>query len=95
MGRRFYDQIERLILQIRREPGRFRLWDPPLRRHFSGVFPYAVLYVDQPDRVLIIAVMHLERRPGTGSSAFPVDRPPPPQPTFGFRFDAGRVGFRV
>jgi plasmid stabilization system protein ParE len=64
LGRRFYDQIEGLILDIRRQPRRFRLFDPPIRRHFSSVFPYAVLYVDQPDRVLIIAVMHMKRQVG-------------------------------
>ena len=64
LGRRFYDQVERLIRDIRRHPQRYRLFDPPIRRHFSDVFPYAVLYVDQPDRVLVIAVMHMMRRPG-------------------------------
>jgi toxin ParE1/3/4 len=61
---RFYDEIERLIIEIRKQPERFRLFDPPVRRHFSDVFPYAVLYLDQPDRVWIIAVMHMKRRPG-------------------------------
>jgi toxin ParE1/3/4 len=64
LGRKFYDEIERLILDVRRQPQRFPLLDPPIRRHFSNVFPYAVLYADQPDRVLIIAVMHMNRRPG-------------------------------
>lgn len=64
LGARFYDEIERLIRDIRQNPERFRLVDAPIRRHFSDVFPYAVLYVDQPDRVLIIAVMHMKRRPG-------------------------------
>ena len=64
LGKRFCDQMERLILDIRRQPQRFRLFDPPIRRHFSSVFPYAVLYVDQPDRVLILTIMHMKRRPG-------------------------------
>ena len=40
---RFYDEIERLILEARTQPDRFRMFDPPARRHFSDVFPYAVL----------------------------------------------------
>ena len=64
LGGRFYDEIESIICDIRRHPDRFPLFDPPVRRHFSNVFPYAVLYVAQPDRVLIIAVMHMKRRPG-------------------------------
>lgn len=61
---RFYDEIERLILGIRSDPKRFRIFDFPARRHFSSVFPYAVLYIDQPDRIWIVAVMHMKRRPG-------------------------------
>ena len=61
---RFSDEIEGLILEARRQPERFRRFDPPARRHFSDVFPYAVIYLDEPDRVWIVAVMHLKRRPG-------------------------------
>ena len=64
MAQATHDQIEGLILDIRRQPQRFRLFDPHIRRHFSHVFPYAVLYVDQPDRVLIVTIMHMKRRPG-------------------------------
>ena len=64
LGGRFYDEMERLILDIRREPQRFRRFDPPAQRHFSGEFPYAVIYVEQPDRIWILAMMHLKRRPG-------------------------------
>ena len=61
---RFYDEIERLIHEARSQPQRFRVFDPPARRHFSTVFPYAILFLDQPDRILIVAVMHMKRRPG-------------------------------
>jgi plasmid stabilization system protein ParE len=64
LGGRFYDEIEGLIVDIRRQPERFRPFDSPSRRHFSDVFPYAVIYLDEPDRVWIVAVMHLKRRPG-------------------------------
>ena len=64
LGGRFYDEMERLIFDIRRDPQRFRRFDPPTRRHFSREFPYAVIYVEQPDRVWILAMMHMKRRPG-------------------------------
>ena len=64
LGGRFYDEIERLITYIREHPDRFRLFDPPARRHRSTVFPYAVIYLEQPDRIWIVAVMHGKRRPG-------------------------------
>lgn len=63
LARRFYDELERLIQDIRRDPQRFRRFDPPAQRHLSTVFPYAVIYVEQPDRVWILAVMHLARHP--------------------------------
>jgi plasmid stabilization system protein ParE len=64
LGGRFYDQIERLILDIRRQPQLYPLFDSPVRRHFDSVFPFAILYVDQPGQVLVVAVMHMKRRPG-------------------------------
>jgi hypothetical protein len=64
LGGRFYDEMERLIGDIRRDPKRFRRFDPPAQRHLGNVFPYAIIYVEQPDRIWILAVMHLKRRPG-------------------------------
>lgn len=64
LGGRFYDEMERLIHDVRRDPKRFRRFDPPAQRHFSNVFPYAVIYVEQSDRIWILAVMHLKRHPG-------------------------------
>jgi len=64
LGGRFYDEIEGLIQDICRQPERFRLFDAPARRHFSDVFPYVVIYLDEPERVWILAGMHLKRRPG-------------------------------
>ena len=56
--------MEGLILDIRRQPDRFRQFDAPARRHFSDVLPYAIICLDEPDRVWIVAVMHMKRRPG-------------------------------
>ena len=61
---RFYDEIEGLIEDVRRHPDRFRIFDGDARRHFSDVFPYAVIYLDEPDRIWIVAVMHMHREPG-------------------------------
>jgi hypothetical protein len=43
LGDRFFNEIETLISDICRYPERYRLLEPPVRRHFSQVFPYAVL----------------------------------------------------
>jgi toxin ParE1/3/4 len=63
LGGRFYDEIERVIAEIDNAPHRFRLYDPPARRHLARDFPYAVVYLDEPERVWIVAVMPLRREP--------------------------------
>ncbi|NJL19041.1 MAG: hypothetical protein HC901_01670 [Bdellovibrionaceae bacterium] len=40
------------------------LFDPPAHRHFSRWFPYGLIYLEESDRLWIVAVMHLQRRPG-------------------------------
>ncbi len=64
LGGRFYDEIERLIGNICKQPDRFFSFYPPTRRALSRRFPYSVVYIDQPDRVWIVAVAHAKRRPG-------------------------------
>lgn len=64
LGGRFYDEIEELIAEIRAAPRRFRAFDSPARRHLAHNFPYAIIYLDEPDRVWIVAVMPLKRKPG-------------------------------
>lgn len=63
LGGRFYDEIERLIAEINAAPGLFRQYDPPARRNLARDFPFAVVYLDEPDRVWILAVMPLRRHP--------------------------------
>ena len=63
LGGRFFDEIESLISDIRDDPDRVPIFDSPARRHFSNLFPYAVIYVNQPDRIVILAVMHMKRHP--------------------------------
>ena len=64
LGSRLYDEIERLIREIRREPTRFFQFSPPARRALVRRFPYSVVYLDEPERVWVVAVMHAKRRPG-------------------------------
>ena len=64
LGDRFHDEIERLIHEVRRQPGRFFRFSPPARRALARKFPYTLVFLDQPDRIWIVAVMHNKRRPG-------------------------------
>ena len=64
LGVRFYREMERLLREICVDPARFRILDPPVRRHFGRDFPYAIIFVEKPGYIWIIAIMHLKRRPG-------------------------------
>jgi len=64
LGVRFYREIERLIQAVCDQPHRFLQFSPPASRILSREFPYSVVYLEQPDRVWIVAAMHAKRKPG-------------------------------
>ena len=64
LGVRFYREIERLIYEVCGQPERFFQFSPPARRALSRQFPYSIVYLEQPDRVWIVAVMHARQKPG-------------------------------
>ena len=61
---RYYREMERLFREICDDPIRFRIFDPPARRHFSWDFPYAAVYLVKSDYIWIVAAMHMHRPPG-------------------------------
>jgi hypothetical protein len=63
LGRRFVDEIERLIADVCLRPGMYRYIRRPIRRHFSMIFPFGILYEDKPEMIRILAVMPLRRDP--------------------------------
>ncbi len=64
LGARLFEEIERLITEVCRQPDRFFQFSPPARRALSPEFPYSVVYLDEPDRIWIVAIMHAKRFPG-------------------------------
>ncbi len=64
LAQRFYAEMDSVIGAIRAHPDLYRVFDPPVRRHFGRTFPYAILYLDQSDRVWILAVAGFKQRPG-------------------------------
>ncbi len=64
LGRRFYAEMDEVVSEVRARPALRRMFHPPARRHSGAVFPYAVIYLDQPGEVWIVAIMHFKRRPG-------------------------------
>ena len=63
LGIRFYQEIEGLISEVCARPTLYRRHVGEIRRHFSTVFPYGVLYYDRPEQVRILAVIPLRRDP--------------------------------
>ncbi len=56
--------VEACVAKIREHPERFLFLTSDVRRCLVRVFPYAVLYAEEPNLILIIAVMHCHRKPG-------------------------------
>ena len=62
---RFQAALEECIDAIAEAPERFPEVEPGVRRRLLlRRFPYAVLYRVTGNEVLVVAVMHLHRRPG-------------------------------
>ena len=64
LGWPFHDEMERLIGEACAGLERFLKFSPPARRHLSGDFPYAIVFMEKPEHPWIVAVMHMKRRPG-------------------------------
>ena len=65
LGALFSLEIEATIERILESPKRWRVIEQDVRRCLSHTFPYGILYtIEADDSVLILAVMHLHRRPG-------------------------------
>jgi hypothetical protein len=61
LGGRFYDEIERLIAEVCQWPEAYRCIRPPVRRHFSTVFPYGILYEGPIRRGQVVHLPHPSR----------------------------------
>jgi plasmid stabilization system protein ParE len=73
LGYEFAAEVEEAVERIRNSPDAWA-WisqQDNLRRCQTHRFPYGLIYQVQPNRVLIIAVMHLKRRPGYWNDRLP------------------------
>ena len=52
-----------MVYRIGESPNRYPEIDEDVRRCMARKFPYAVLYIIEPDYLLILAVMHCSREP--------------------------------
>jgi plasmid stabilization system protein ParE len=63
LGAAFLDEVERCTQAIVNFPEAGLLITKTIRRRLLLRFPYAILYSIKPDRVRVLAVMNLKRRP--------------------------------
>jgi plasmid stabilization system protein ParE len=61
---RFEAQVLAAFDRIAEAPEQGPEIEPGVRRLVLHRFPYGLLYAVEPDRILVLTVMHLRRRPG-------------------------------
>ena len=61
---RFLDEIAHAIDRILEDPERWRVFTQDVRRVLVRVFPFGVLYTVKDGVIVVLAVMHLSRKPG-------------------------------
>jgi plasmid stabilization system protein ParE len=63
LGKQWLLELERVLLRISRYPRSGSLLGSNIRRQLLRRFPYAVLYSENRQNILVVAVMHQHRRP--------------------------------
>lgn len=63
LGAAFLEIVERALVEVHGSPYRFQVLFGDLRRALLKRFPYGVFFRIQPNRIRVMAVMHLSRNP--------------------------------
>jgi hypothetical protein len=63
-GTEFLAEVERTIAAIVSHPKAAPKVKPDIRRRLLKRFPFGILYATTVDEIVVLAVMHLRRRPG-------------------------------
>lgn len=63
LGKAFLDEYENCIARIARFPAAWPLVSKNCRRSFLRRFPFGVIYHTDADIIVIVAIMHLNRKP--------------------------------
>ena len=63
LGSAFLNEVERSTRAILEHPEAGQLIIGAVRRRLVRRFPYAILYAIKPNRIRVLAVMNLKRRP--------------------------------
>jgi len=63
LGRRFLTSVQDSINRIVINPQLYPIVELDVRRCLTRTFPFGVLFRDRPNKIEVIAVMHLHRDP--------------------------------
>src|SRR5712691_8554867 len=63
LGSRFIGELRTTLQHIGDNPLRFPIVSDDVRRSLIHKFPYSVYFVNEPDSVAVIAVLHQHRHP--------------------------------
>jgi toxin ParE1/3/4 len=74
ISRAFLQEFVRVKQLVEEAPRRWREIEPGVRRIPFRRFPYALIYVEEPNRVLVLTVMHQRRNPGYWRSRLELHR---------------------
>lgn len=64
LGDDYLDEVERAVHSIATSPQTWPILESDFRRRLVKRFPFGVIYRIEPDKILIIAVAHLRKKPG-------------------------------
>ncbi|TKJ37985.1 plasmid stabilization protein [candidate division LCP-89 bacterium B3_LCP] len=64
LGDDFIAKVESVVHRIAENPRSGKIVRGEIRRYLIRRFPFGILYRIDPEEIVIIAVMHLRRRPG-------------------------------
>jgi hypothetical protein len=64
LGTEYLAEVERTITAITSHPKAAQKVKQDIRRRLLKRFPFGILYVATVDEIVVLAVMHLRRRPG-------------------------------
>ena len=64
LGHEFLAEVQRTMARIMENPRLGQIVREGIRRRLMSKFPFGILYRIDPQEIVIIAVMHLRRRPG-------------------------------
>ena len=63
LGKEFLEEIDAVFQRIVERPSLYRKVHRDARRVLMRRFPYSVYFLEEPDRIVILAVLHQKRNP--------------------------------